>query len=44
MHHVKDMMLEPNPKMVFGGFIPKMEGTLECMPRVEMFPKMVQAN
>ena len=40
----KDMMLEPNPKMVFGGPIPKMEGPLECMPRVEMFPKMVQAN
>ena len=40
----KDMMLEPNPKMVFGGPIPKMEGPLECMPRVEMFPKTVQAN
>ena len=40
----KDMMLEPNPKMVFGRPIPKMEGPLECMPRVEMFPKMVQAN
>ena len=32
----KDMMLEPNPKMVFGGPIPKMEGPLECMPRAEM--------
>ena len=41
---LKDMMLEPNPKMVFGGPIPKMEEPLECMPRVEMFPKTVQAN
>ena len=40
----KDVMLEPNPKMVFGGPILKMEGPLECMPRVEMFPKTVQAN
>ena len=40
----KDVMLEPNSKMVFGGPIPKMEGPLECMTRVEMFPKMVQAN
>ena len=44
MNHVKDMMLEPNPKTVFGRSIPKMEGPLECMPRVEMFPKTVQAN
>ena len=40
----KDVILEPNPKMVFVGPIPKMEGPLECMPRVEMFPKIVQAN
>ena len=40
----KDVMLEPNPKMIFGGPIPKMEGPLECMPRVKMFPKTVQAN
>ena len=40
----KDVMLEPNPKMVFGGPIPKMEGPLECMPRVERFHKTVQAN
>ena len=26
----KDVMLEPNPKMVFGGPIPKMEGLSEC--------------
>ena len=32
----KDIMLEPNLKMVFGGPIPKMEGPLECMPRAEM--------
>jgi hypothetical protein len=25
MHHVKDKMLEPNPKTVFGGTTPKME-------------------
>ena len=28
--HVKDMMLEPNPKMVYGGPIPKMEGLSKC--------------
>ena len=44
MHHVKDVILEPNLKMVFGGPISKIEGPLECMPRVDMFPKMVQAN
>jgi hypothetical protein len=26
MHHVKDEMLKPNLKTVFGGPIPKMEG------------------
>ena len=35
----KDMMLEPNPKMVFGGPIPKMERPLECMSRAEMPPR-----
>ena len=35
----KDMMLEPNTKMVFGGPIPKMEGPLECMPRAKMPPR-----
>ena len=40
----KDVMLEPNLKMVFGGPILKMEGLLECMSRVEMFSKTVQAN
>jgi hypothetical protein len=39
MNHVKDMMLEPNLKMVFGGSILKVEGPLECMPRVEMSPR-----
>ena len=34
-----NMMLEPNPKMVFGGPIPKMKGPLECMPRAEMPPR-----
>jgi hypothetical protein len=27
MNHVKDEMLELNPKMVFDGSIPKMEGS-----------------
>ena len=30
MNHVKDMMLEPNPKTVYGGPIPKMEGLSKC--------------
>ena len=30
MNHVKDVMLEPNPKTVYGGPIPKMEGLSEC--------------
>jgi hypothetical protein len=30
MHHVKDEMLEPNPKTVFGGPIPKMKGLNKC--------------
>ena len=41
---LKDMMLGPNLKMVFGGPIPKMGRTLECMPRMKMIPKTVQAN
>ena len=40
----KDMMLEPNPKMVFGGPIPKMEGPLEYMPKWEMITKRVSSN
>ena len=44
MNHVKNVMLEPNPKTVYGGPILKMEGPLECIPRVEMFPKTVQPN
>ena len=30
MNHVKDEMLEPNPKMVYGGPIPEMEGQSKC--------------
>ena len=30
MNHMKDMMLGPNPKMVYGGPIPKMEGLSKC--------------
>ena len=30
MNHVKDVMLEPNPKMVYGGPILKMEGLSKC--------------
>ena len=30
MNHVKDVMLEPNPKIVYGGPIPKMEGLSKC--------------
>ena len=30
MHHVKDVMLESNPKMVYGGPIVKMEGLSKC--------------
>jgi len=40
----KDVILEPNLKMVFGGPIPKMEGPLECMPRMEDVPRTVQAS
>ena len=30
MHHVKDVMLEPNPKIEFGESIQKMEGLSKC--------------
>ena len=30
MNHVKDMMLGPNPKTVYGGPIPKMEELSKC--------------
>jgi hypothetical protein len=43
MHHVKDEMLEPNPKIVFGGPIRRWKD-LESMPGVEMFLKMMQTN
>ena len=44
MNHVKDVMLEPNPKMVYGGPIPKMEGPLEYMPEWEMIAKHVSSS
>ena len=44
MNHVKAMMLEPNPKTVYGGPIPKMEGPLEYMPEQEMITKRVSSN
>ena len=34
----------PNPKMVYGGPIPKMEGPLEYMPEWEMITKRVSSN
>jgi hypothetical protein len=30
MNHMKDVMLEPSLKMVFGGHIPKMERRSKC--------------
>ena len=30
MNHMKDVMLGPNPKTVYGGPIPKMEGLSKC--------------
>ena len=42
MNHVKDVMLEPNPKTVYGGSIPKMEGLSECKDRD--VTRTVQAN
>ena len=44
MNHMKAMMLEPNPKTVYGGPIPKMEGPLEYMPKQEMIAKRVSSN
>ena len=44
MNHVKDVMLEPNPKTVYGGPILKMEGPLEYMPKQEMLIKRVSSN
>ena len=44
MNYVKDVILEPNPNMVYGGPIPKMEGTLEYMPEYEMLTKQVSSN
>jgi len=40
----KDVMLEPNSKMVFGGPIPKREGPREYMPEPEMLAKRVSSN
>ena len=44
MHHVKDVMMESNQKMAYGGPIPKMEGPLEYMPEQEMLAKRVSSN
>ena len=44
MNHVKDMMLESNPKTVYGGPIAKMEGPLEYMPEQEILTKRVSSN
>ena len=44
MNYVKDVILEPNPNMVYGGPIPKMEGPLEYMPEQEMLTKRVSSN
>ena len=41
MNHVKDVMLEPNPKIVFGGPIQKVEG---LSARTGDVTKTVQAN
>ena len=30
MNHIKDVMLEPNPKTVYGGPIPKVEELDKC--------------
>jgi hypothetical protein len=30
MNHMKAMILEPNPKTVYGGSIPKVEGLDKC--------------
>ena len=44
MNHVKDIMLEPNLKTVYGGPISKMEGPLEYMPEWEMMAKQVSST
>ena len=44
MNHVKAVMLELNPKMVYGGPILKMEGPLEYMLEQEMLIKRVSSN
>ena len=44
MNHVKDMMLEANPKTVYGGPIPKMEGPLEYMYEQEMLTMWASSN
>ena len=44
MNYVKDVMLETNPKTVYGGPIPKMEGPLEYMPEQEILAKRVSSN
>ena len=36
--------MEPNPKTVYGGPIPKMEEPLEYMPEQEMLTKLVSSN
>jgi hypothetical protein len=42
MHHVKDEMLEPNPKTVFGGPIPKMK-RIKQVSGWEMLAKRVSS-
>ena len=44
MNQVKDVMLEPNPKMMYGGPILKMEGPLEYMSEQEMLTKQASSN
>ena len=44
MNHVKNMRMEPNPKTVYGGLFPKIEGSLEYMPEQEMLTKQVSSN
>ena len=43
MNHVKDVMLEPNPKMEFGESIQKTERTKQVL-RWEMLDKRVSSN
>ena len=44
MNHAKDVRLEPNPKTVYGGLFPKMEGPLEYMSEQEMLTKRASSN